>query len=124
MHIHSPYFHLLDGRMRIKINEIKGSPERAGEIEKKLHEMNGITHSKANPITGNVLIYHDHNQLTSQDIIDVLKNLGYLHEKENAFMPIAHNKSNYFYQFPQKIFMAVTFSVVEIALQNLVGAFI
>lgn len=124
MHINSPYFHLLDGRMRIKINEIKGSPARACEIENTLHEMYGIRNIKANPITGNVLIFYDHNKIKSKDVIDALQNLGYLYKNENPFMAIAHNKNNNFYWLPQKIFMTVTFSIVEVALQNLVSALI
>ena len=72
MHINSPYLHLLDGRMRIKINKIKGSSIKACEIEKKLNEIYGIRNIKANPITGNVLIFYDHNQITSKDVINTL----------------------------------------------------
>ncbi|MCL6584510.1 MAG: hypothetical protein K6U11_12835 [bacterium] len=83
MNIPSPYFHSLNGRLRIKITQIKNSPLRALELESSLLKIQGIRHTKANPITGNLLILYDQGQIGQTKIIDALKSLGYLRGNEN-----------------------------------------
>lgn len=124
MNINSSYFHLLDGRMRIKINEVKGSPVRAQEIENKLLEISGIEYITANPTTGNVLILYDHHQIHSMQIINALKDLGYLHEDKKPPLATKHQKNAAFEGLSQKFFKGVAYSIVEVALQNLVSALI
>jgi hypothetical protein len=76
----APYIHALDGRLRIKLATVKGSPTKAVEIEGRLRSHPGIMHVNANPITGNVLILYDHQILAQHELLDTLRSLGYLRE--------------------------------------------
>jgi len=75
-----PYIHSLDGRLRIRLATVKGSPTRAVEIEGRLRCYSGILTVKANPITGNVLILYDHQKLAQHELLETLRSLGYLRE--------------------------------------------
>ena len=75
------YVHMLEGRLRIKVSEIKGSSERAVEIEEALSRLNGILHVKANELTGNVLVLFDSALTNHYHIIGTLKDLGCLNEE-------------------------------------------
>jgi hypothetical protein len=75
-----PYIHALDGRLRIKLATVKGSPTTAVEIEGRLRCYPGIIHVSANPITGNVLILYDHQKLAQHEVLETLRTLGYLRQ--------------------------------------------
>jgi copper chaperone CopZ len=79
-----PYLHVLDGRIRIKIPEVKRSPLKADEIEQTLRNIDGITDVKANPMTGNVLILFDSNTISSQQIMAKLKQLCRLENQSDS----------------------------------------
>ena len=72
------YVHMLEGRLRIKVSDMKGSPERAVEIEDILSQLKGISHVKANTLTGNVLVLFDSDLTNHFHIIGTLKDLGCL----------------------------------------------
>ena len=72
------YLHALDGRMRIKINAVKGSPATAAEITGYLLSSRGIDEVNANSITGNVLILYDTSQSSQEVILQLLNDAGYL----------------------------------------------
>src|SRR5688572_10069147 len=76
-HHGTPYLHVLDGRMRVKIPEIKGSPLKASEIEQALSRRSGVTQVKANPTTGNVLILFDSTATSHTQILAALNELNY-----------------------------------------------
>ncbi|MEW5802892.1 MAG: HMA2 domain-containing protein [bacterium] len=84
MQISSPYFHSLNGRLRIKITQVKGSTVKASELERCLLKLDRVEHVKANPTTGNVLVLYDYKRISQAKIIDALKTLGYLKESENT----------------------------------------
>jgi copper chaperone CopZ len=84
MKVSSPYFHSLNGRLRIKIIQVKDSPASASELENHLLKLDGIRQLKANPTTGNVLVLYDHNRIGQAEIIDTLKALGYLNLTESG----------------------------------------
>ena len=85
--IRAVYFHGIDGRMRIHIDPVKGSPAMALEIRDRLGCLNGINDVNANPVTGNVLITYDSKQLSQWDILGSLREMGCLGERQ--FVP--HN---------------------------------
>ena len=72
------YLHALDGRMRIKINAVKGSPATAAEITRYLLGSRGIDEVNANSITGNVLILYDTSLSSQEVILQLLNDAGYL----------------------------------------------
>ena len=80
--IRAVYFHGIDGRMRIHISGVKGSPVKAREIAGRLGSFNGINNVNANSVTGNVLITYDSNRISQWDILSRLREMGYLAELE------------------------------------------
>jgi hypothetical protein len=78
------YLHALDGRMRIKITEVKGSPAAAEEVTRYMLSSPGIDEVNANPITGNVLILYNNNQISQRGILKLLLDAGYLKRTVSA----------------------------------------
>jgi GH43 family beta-xylosidase len=80
--IRAVYFHAIEGRMRIYMAGVKGSPSKAREIADRLGCCYGINNVNANPVTGNVLITYDSNRISQWDILGTLREMGYLGERE------------------------------------------
>lgn len=78
------YVHMLEGRLRIKVTEIKGSADKAVEVEATIRELRGVTHVKANSVTGNVLVLFDSEETNHYHIIGTLKDLGCLSKLSHA----------------------------------------
>ena len=76
----SSYLHALEGRLRIKVPEVKGSTPRARDIERQFHPLGPIEHVSANPVTGNVLFLFDADRTTSEEIVEAMYAVGYLRE--------------------------------------------
>ena len=81
------YMHVLDGRLRIKVPEIKRSPRQALQVESLLEALDGVISAKANPTTGNVLIYYHSHLLAHADLIHELRQSGYLRMPAAASIP-------------------------------------
>lgn len=76
-HAYPPtYVHVLAGRVRIKLREVKGSPASALEIERQIQAADGVSHAKANPLTGSVLVLYDPLRTGQQEIVGLLLELG------------------------------------------------
>lgn len=78
------YIHMLEGRLRIKVSEIKGSADKAVEVEATIRDLRGVTHVKANSVTGNVLVLFDSEETNHYHIIGTLKDLGCLSKPSHA----------------------------------------
>ncbi len=73
----SGYFlHVLDGRVRIKVPGIKRSPMKASQVERALAKVKGITHVRANAVTGSVLVLYHSKTITPHRIAEALRDLG------------------------------------------------
>ena len=107
----SPYLHMLDGRLRIKIPHMKGSPQRALAVEQFLLGLAGITGVTANPTTGNVLVFFTPAVTHQDDIIAALQGTGYLKEGDHASE-----------QDRKSLTSIVVQSAVELAIERLVLA--
>jgi hypothetical protein len=83
MTVATDYLHVLEGRIRIKIPELKGAPEKAQEIKGHLSATAGVHSVQANPITGNALILYDSRDISPNDLIIILK------EELGCFKPAA-----------------------------------
>ena len=70
--------HILDGRIRIKVPEVKGSPAMASELESQLAKLNGVSHVKANPLTGYVLVLFDSQVISHYHVFAVINDLNCL----------------------------------------------
>jgi hypothetical protein len=60
--------HASPGRIRLKVEEIKNDPRRAGDIEAKLRTVPGIHSAHANPLTGSLLLTYDEPVLESMEL--------------------------------------------------------
>jgi hypothetical protein len=49
----------MPGRVRFKIESLKGNDQQAEDIERELSDVSGIDHAIASPLTGSVLIQYD-----------------------------------------------------------------
>ena len=74
----SIYLHAMEGRLRIKVPEVKGAPDCAQQIEAQLRLIEGIDQVTANPVTGSVLIQYDARRTAMADITETLQTWGYL----------------------------------------------
>jgi hypothetical protein len=109
----SPYLHVLDGRVRIKIPVIKGAPQRALALEQRLLALDGINTVTANPTTGNVLILFESTMISHNNIIAAIHRLGYL----TGPLPVPRLERH-------PLINVVVQSAVELALERLVLKFI
>lgn len=82
--------HILEGRLRIKVPEIKCSYAMAGEMESQLDKLNGVAHVKANPLTGYVLVLFDSQVISHYQVYAVIKDLTCLNGWASV-SPRAHN---------------------------------
>jgi copper chaperone CopZ len=119
----SPYIHALNGRLRIKVAEVKGSPMKALEVEGQLRRIDGIDHVRANPITGNVLVLYDPARIEQFEIFGALQRLGYL--QENAkFRVAAKSPPLAFDGLGEAMAETLVRTTMELAVQRLVSALI
>ena len=108
--------HTLEGRMRLKIREVKGSPAEAIAVESRLREVDGVHHITANPVTGSVLVLYDSGLTGVDEITGTLRAGGYLSDPVPATAadrPIGGG-------FGHLVLRATT----EVALQHLIVALI
>jgi copper chaperone CopZ len=89
------YIHMLEGRLRIKVSEIKGSADKAVEVEGTIKDLQGVTHVKANSVTGNVLVLFDSDETNHYHIIGTLKDLGCLSTNSRTVPTRSHSKGRW-----------------------------
>jgi copper chaperone CopZ len=114
------YLHALEGRLRIKIAELKGSTPTALDVERELRALDGISSVTANPRTGNVLILYDPGVTTHAEIIEALRARGYLRE---AIVQRAPTGATVGFA-RETLTHALVRSSVELALQRLITTLI
>jgi len=110
------YLHTLAGRLRVKVTAVKGSPLKAEELERQFRACAGITQVTANPVTGNVLVLYDPQQLSQEEILDVLKKRGYLSGNGTA---VARNTTAGQWGPRQELVQTFVHSVLEFALEKI-----
>jgi copper chaperone CopZ len=64
--------HALPGRLRLRIRDLKRSPDLARSIEQRLGRMAGVRRVEANPVTGSILVVYDENLLDRRDVFGAL----------------------------------------------------
>jgi hypothetical protein len=123
LNITTEYMHALEGRIRVKVPEIKGSPAKAGELERQVQWQSGIHSIKANPTTGNVLIYYDSQKTHQDQILKTMTEIGYLQPlTANVFksQDLPEQKNS----IMELVVSTVAQSMMEMALTRLVTAII
>jgi hypothetical protein len=119
----STYIHTLEGRLRIKVIEVKGAPRRALEIEEGLRAIDGVDHVKANHITGNILILYRPDKIGQHELLTALRRLGCLQEHDRARI-ITSNGGDKHDGFSAMLTETLVRSTMELAVQRLVSALI
>ena len=87
--IRAVYFHAIDGRLRIHVAEVKGSPVKAMELTDRLGCYSGVNTVKANPVTGNILITYNSNRISQWEVLGKLREMGYLEERQYVSQNLA-----------------------------------
>ena len=64
--------HLLPGRLRLRLDALKGRPELAARLREHLAGIAGIQNLEINPRTGSVLLLYRTHSLRSADFLDAL----------------------------------------------------
>src|SRR5271165_4067732 len=80
----SDYFHAIDGRLRIKVPEVKNSLAKAAQVEIRLRSLSAVTRVHANPTTGNVLVLYDSQRVRQDQVLDALLSLGCFQQASQA----------------------------------------
>ncbi len=73
----SGYLHVLEGRLRVRVPQVKRSPEEARELQGKLAALPEFAHVEASPVTGNVLVHYDADELDHGRVIEIIRSTGY-----------------------------------------------
>ncbi len=64
--------HAMPGRVRLKVDKVKGNPAFAHKAQEKLGQMPGIKKVETHPLTGSVLVYYDAAALLSDGALAAL----------------------------------------------------
>jgi copper chaperone CopZ len=112
----SLFIHSLEGRLRLKIPQVKGAAAKALEIEAHLRHFTGVESVSANPVTGSVLILYDSSLIDQGHLISIFKESGYL----SPSPPEAVSAPG----IVKKVTTTVTAGLMEVALTRLVAALI
>lgn len=107
------YVHALEGRLRVRVPSLKGSPERARQTEDFLRAAEGIDEVSVNPRTGSILILYDPQRTAESQILETL---GVARQVEAAEPPSA--------RVLERLAAGVLQSTLEIALQRVIVALI
>ena len=123
MNVISAYFHALNGRLRIKVAELKGLPMKALAVEGQLRNIDGINHVRANPTTGNVLVLYDPAKIGQYEVLGALQRLGYL--RANSGIQTAKRSQPWAYEgLGEAMAETLVRTTMELAVQRLVSALI
>jgi copper chaperone CopZ len=123
MTVDSAYVHALAGRLRIKIPKIKGTADKARELEEQLEQFTGIESVSANPTTGNALVLYNPHRIDQWQIISSLRDLGYLSHASLTGSGMASPPSAPL-GMVEKVTSVVAATLMEVALSRLVGGLI
>ena len=113
--------HAIDGRMRIRIADIKGRPAKARAVEATLRGMRGVLTVTASPVTGSVLIHHDPRRLRQRDLLHGLRSLGYVRPTLEAWADNARGGLGAISAVADGLVEHVVRSAMELALQRAIG---
>jgi hypothetical protein len=116
------YVHVLDGRMRIKVAEIKRSPDAARRTEVTLRGLAGITGVTANPASGNVLVLFEPEDATADDIVGAIRALGYLRRPGKLRRVTQVPQSNFARKVMQEVAVATCAGLIKVGFRAAVAA--
>ena len=115
----SIYQHVLHGRLRIKVSEVKRQPQQAAEAEQALRQLEGVREVQANPTTGSVLVLFQPEVVSPEHIVRALQSRGCLSGMESPA-----SQASFVQDMGQRLAETVVQSVFEMAMQRVVTALI
>ena len=71
----SPDMHTPAGRLRLKVEAVRGSPDAAQMVEATLRAIPGVLEATANPGTGSVSLLYEPEQIAAPEIHEALQSL-------------------------------------------------
>lgn len=74
----TPYLHITNGRLRVKVPSVKGSRKEADTLERLLKQHPGVLSVQVNPITANTLVLFDEKNTSANTILQYLIANSYL----------------------------------------------
>ena len=72
----SAYVHVVDGRLRIKVPDVKGAPTVACVIESGVRALPGVESVTASAVTGSVVVVHDPEVTEPAEILAAIRALA------------------------------------------------
>jgi copper chaperone CopZ len=69
----SSYLHVLDGRIRVRFPQLKGSARASAVLRRELRSLDGVTNAQVRPLTGSVLVEFDPDRISTDAVLDHLK---------------------------------------------------
>jgi hypothetical protein len=112
----SDYVHVLPGRLRVRVAEVRRSPDMARRVRQALVALDGVLHVDANPTTGNVLVLFDPERLSWPRIGHELYAIGCLQNRPVAQPSTSVSDAR---QASEHIGSAMLHSMIEVALTRL-----
>lgn len=80
--------HLMPGRVRFRVEAMRGRAEAAERLEAQIGRIEGVARVQANPVTGSVLVQYDDSVLEPELLLAALiKVLGLEEEMERTPVP-------------------------------------
>lgn len=64
--------HFVPGRVRFKVDKLKGSPEFAQRVEQELSSIDGIDSVEAKPLTGSVIVSYSKEHMVRPEELETL----------------------------------------------------
>jgi hypothetical protein len=120
------YLHILDGRMRVKVPELRGSNATAAIISDELLSLGGVTQVKANTVTGNILVLFESETVTPEHILNLIgKHKSYAKPNQAVRRPsaVTRNRNPLQPHQVQRVFMDLLLQTsIEFALKKLIFA--
>jgi copper chaperone CopZ len=117
--IASQYVHALDGRLRIKVAEVRNSPATARRVEETVGSLDAVQSVTANPTTGNVLVLYEPGGTSVREIVAALQRVGCLRPGNPAAHPPSPTRHRY---LATQVAQSLARATVEVALQEMVRA--
>jgi len=63
------YLHAIDGRLRVRLPELRGDRRAAARLRRELRALSGVSTVDANPLTGSVLVEYDADRLSTDEVL-------------------------------------------------------
>src|SRR5262249_8659251 len=84
--------HAIPGRVRLRIDRLKGEPSFARQLETRFARIPGVSRVEASPVTGSVVLVHEHGRRWQDSIPAIARALGAVAARLHA-EPVARRLS-------------------------------